>query len=842
MINMVDFKKRLGKQIPQKITDPIALYDTLDRASDKGPLRPSQESILSQWYNKYFNVNDIILKMHTGQGKTLVGLLMLQSKLNAKQGPSLYLCANNFLVKQTQDQAKQFGLSVCTTEDDLPTDFLQGRKILITTVHKLFNGLTKFGLGNKAIKVDSIVFDDAHACVDAIRNTFIIRIDKKDSAYSRIRDLFSDELEKQGVGTFADILKGKYNAMLPVAYWAWQSRISEVADILSDRSDAKAIKFIWPLLKDRLEKCQCIISGEAIEIAPYLPPIHLFRSFAHASCRIFMSATVADDSFLVKGLGLSPEVIKNPLTYEKEKWSGEKMIIIPSLVDESVDRGTILDWLGKTRDNRRFGVVALVPSFKHAENWEAHGAIIAKSENIDEEIEKLRSGKYDQVVVITNRYDGIDLPDDSCRILIFDSEPYSESLIDFYMESCRPNSETTAIRKSRTIEQGLGRSVRGERDYCTIIIIGPDLIKCIQSEFTRGHLSKQTQLQIEIGFEIAEMAKDDLNDTSNPLDVIKEVILQSLRRDPSWKAFYANKMESVEHEQVSGKGLKAFSRELKAEQLHEHGDSQGAVKEIQALIDECITDEEEVGWYLQEMARFSYAFSITESEKIQRNAHLKNHTLLKPPSGIQIDPIIVISQKRIENIITWIEKHKNYKEFYLTINNMLNCLNFGIDSDKFEGAFDQLGNFLGFISQRPEKYWKEGPDNLWGLRENEYLLIECKSEVDQRRSEIEASEAIQMNKSCAWFDSIYKDAKCLRWIVIPTRKITRKSSFTHDVMALKKSGLIKLVNNVKRFSEHFKDVDFRDLSERHIQGLINTHHLTVDDISTMYAERIILSS
>jgi len=37
---MVDFKKWLAKRDVWKLIDPVAIYETLDRASDKGPLRP----------------------------------------------------------------------------------------------------------------------------------------------------------------------------------------------------------------------------------------------------------------------------------------------------------------------------------------------------------------------------------------------------------------------------------------------------------------------------------------------------------------------------------------------------------------------------------------------------------------------------------------------------------------------------------------------------------------------------------------------------------------------------------------------------------------------------------
>ncbi|WP_298030997.1 DEAD/DEAH box helicase [uncultured Desulfovibrio sp.] len=130
---MVDFRKKLaGKKIAAP-TNPVLLYDTLDRAHDKGPLRPAQESVLNEWFASHANKKDVIVKLHTGQGKTLVGLLMLQSKLNEKKGPSLYLCPNNYLVNQTCEQASQFGIATCTTDDDLPDDFLEGNKIFVTS-------------------------------------------------------------------------------------------------------------------------------------------------------------------------------------------------------------------------------------------------------------------------------------------------------------------------------------------------------------------------------------------------------------------------------------------------------------------------------------------------------------------------------------------------------------------------------------------------------------------------------------------------------------------------------------------------------------------------------------
>ena len=87
---MVDFGKRLAVRAAVKPIDPIEIYDSLDRAHDKGPLRPSQVAVLREWNARQAKTRDVVVKLHTGQGKTLVGLLMLQSRLNAGKGAVVF--------------------------------------------------------------------------------------------------------------------------------------------------------------------------------------------------------------------------------------------------------------------------------------------------------------------------------------------------------------------------------------------------------------------------------------------------------------------------------------------------------------------------------------------------------------------------------------------------------------------------------------------------------------------------------------------------------------------------------------------------------------------------------
>jgi replicative superfamily II helicase len=835
---MVDFKKRLAGKKAARPIDPIELYDTLDRAHDKGPLRPAQLSVLTEWYDNRRESQDVIVKLHTGQGKTLIGLLLLQARLNDSKGRALYLCPDNFLIAQTCEQAKQFGISTCTADPDLPDDFFNSEKILVTSVQKLFNGLTRFGLNHQSVSIGTLLMDDAHACADRIREACRIHIPANEPAYSALKTLFAGELEQQGVGTYADICNDQREALLPVPYWAWLSHETEVASTLSANSDRRSIKFAWPLLKDMLGFCQCVISGAAIEIEPYTPPLSAYGSYWRAGQRIFMSATVTDDAFLVKGLQLAPETIIKPITYEKESWSGEKMILLPSLIHEEFDREKIVSAFASPNPKRRYGVVALAPSFLRAKAWEPYEAVVATAETVSDVIDVLRKGRYEKTVVLVNRYDGIDLPDDTCRILIFDSKPFSESLIDRYQESCRPNSEVTLMRTIRTVEQGMGRSVRGEKDYSVIIVTGTDIVRLLRDRQSRMHLSPQMATQIEIGLEIAEMARQEIEEGKEPSVALNSLIRQCLNRDEDWKAFYVEQMEKVKPTGANERILKLYAAELAAEQAYTAGDYSSASKKLQEILDGGAANSEDKGWYLQEMARYHYNSNRTESQRLQIAAHRRNHALLKPASGVTVARLTIVSQGRVERIAAWVSKFEDYSQLDIALSDILGSLVFGTKADKFEHALDDLSRVLGFAGERPDKEWKEGPDNLWALDDTQYILWECKSEVDVKRAEINKREAEQMNRSSAWFDKYYAGSKVKRVIIHPANTVASDAAFTHEVEAVRVSELGRLVKSVKDFFKSFESLDFKDLSMPHLQSLLNSHRLSVPDILGNHTKKL----
>lgn len=837
---MIDFSKKMKKAAVTKSDNPIDIYNGLDRTSVAGPLRTSQEMVLTKWYDEKIEEQDVIIKLHTGEGKTLIGLLILMTKMNKGEGPCIYVCPNKYLVQQVCKEATKFGIPVCTIGENnqLPNDFLVGNRILVTHVQKIFNGRTIFGTGNSSEKVGAVVLDDAHACLDAVRESFVISIKRNSDKelYTELLEVFEDDLVEQGEGTFWDIQNNEdYENLMMIPYWSWIDKKSQVLQILASNEQNKCIIFVWPLIKDNLDKCQAFINGGELQIMPLVAPIDMFGSFAKAKHRVLMSATTQDDSFFVKTLGISIDAIKDPIVNEKLKWSGEKMILIPELISDGFTRESMVECFSNL--NYKFGAVSLAPTWKKQDTYRNFGCILIDKENIFTEINSLQQGKFEKLRVLANRYDGIDLPDNACRILILDSLPFFTNMSDKYEEKARRGSGLIQKKLAQKIEQGLGRSVRGEKDYSCIIVIGSELVGFIRSISTRELFSIQTQKQIEIGLQMAEWAKEGNKEVT--LNDLFSLINQCLKRDPGWKEYYESEMNSiVEGEKARDHELEILSMEQMAEKKFFSKRYDEAAEVYQRIIDMTQKNESDKGWYLQRIAHCRYFGSKLESQKLQKCAFEKNFELLKPKEGITYRKIENINLNRTQNIIKYVQQFPSYEELMLEINKLCELLSFGTEADKFEAAMKSIGELLGYISQRPDKTIKKGPDNLWGLGNNSFVMIECKSEVSQERKDIYKSEAGQMNNHCGWFEKEYLDAKVYRVMVIPTLYLAFDADFTHDVKIMRKNKLVLLRNNIVGFLKELKEYDLYNLDDAFVHNCLKVHDLDDDSITSKYAEDV----
>jgi hypothetical protein len=131
-------------------------------------------------------------------------------------------------------------------------------------------------------------------------------------------------------------------------------------------------------------------------------------------------------------------------------------------------------------------------------------------------------------LVLANRYDGIDLAHDSCRLIIFGGKPAGTNLQELFLLS-RLNASKMLMDRIRTrFVQGVGRCCRSETDYCAVIIFGQELYQyCSRIDFVKS-MSADLQAEIKFGLRNCELQDVEVDDFLYLID-------QLLKRSREWK-------------------------------------------------------------------------------------------------------------------------------------------------------------------------------------------------------------------------------------------------------------------------------------------------------------------
>src|SRR6478752_2186816 len=506
-----DFSKLSKSASISTITDPTALFDALpNKAHGYGYLRAVQKTVLDAWSPRR-NERDLVIKTNTGGGKTITGLLLLQSSLHEGKAPAVYIAPNPHLQGRVIAEAHNLGLP--TVDDPEASRFLSGEAICVTTMQVLVNGMTRFGLAGSTsrqpIHVKTVVIDDAHAALALTEQRTNLTIPAAHPAHAALLELFADALADQGQNAFMNIQEGDRSAVLRIPFWTWQERQADVLAILRPYRADNTLKWTWPLVADLLPLCQAVASADAIEIEPPCPPIEKIPSFAEAERRIYLTATLADDSVLITHFDANPDSIASSIVPESAADLGDRLVLAPQDLNRSILDDEIRDFARGFSETRN--VVVLVPSWAKASQWAHHASRnVSKATDVGAVVEELKAGHVG-LVVIVNHYDGIDLPDEACRVLVIDGLPYAYSGIERREAVALRDSDAMVTRQLQRLEQGMGRGVRSREDRCAVLLMGSRLTQLVARPDVANRLSAATRAQIELSRRVArELGRVDV--------------------------------------------------------------------------------------------------------------------------------------------------------------------------------------------------------------------------------------------------------------------------------------------------------------------------------------------
>lgn len=735
-----------SENIATTTVDPKRLFRVLSKPPTSRFQFPHdiQSEVWDQWFERR-EEPDLVIKMNTGSGKTVIGLILLKSSLNEGVGPAVYLVPDKQLGTQVQETASELGIK--WTSDPQDPGFRQNQSVLITTVHTVYNGQSKFGvrgLNYKPINIGSIIIDDAHACIPAIENQFSLSISDTSQAYSKLLDLFSDSLKQQSLSGSIEISERNGNVAVPVPYWEWQRCLERVYKIISQNLE-DSHRFVWPLIREQLHLCDVAVSPQSVEIRLPYPDLSIISSYTEARRRVYMTATLADDSVLTTKMGVEAKCITAPIVPSSASDIGDRLILSPMEYLPSTESEKIRDLIVKWA--KIHNVVIVVPSFYRAEQWKKYTSEIHDRNSIEEVIQRLKSGHVGLVVLVA-RYDGVDLPNEACRILILDGLPSGYSPQERIEGTALGGTQEMGVRQIQRIEQGMGRGVRSTDDFCVVLLLDPRLVEQLYSAASQQQLSPATRAQYELSKKFAQTS-----DTPS-VQFFDDAVTAFLDRDKEWIQASKQALENIVYEIPS---------EVSALSIAERDAFQFALDRRfedakKVLLDQVnnITDDRHRGWIRQRAASYINNVDPEGARKIQQSARIDNSYLLKIPHASQPRKLKATKDQAVASANYLKEEYSSTHQLQLGIESLLQDLTPSSEHDssrRFEAAMEKLGFLLGFDSSRPEQEIGTGPDNFWAMANQTYWIIEAKSE--STADEISRDYLQQLSHSTDWFVKAY---------------------------------------------------------------------------------------
>ena len=487
---------------------PDRLFRDLPRRKHAS-LFDHQGQVLRTYVAEAATASDVALQLPTGSGKTLVGLLLAEWRRRKNRERVVYLCPTRQLVTQVVGEASsKYGLTVepfvgqtKSFTPDARAAYENSDRVAVTTYSNLFNTNPFFD------RPEIIIVDDAHASENYIADLWTVRIRRYETKDETLFKAVASVLKQVVSDANYARMTGESRSLDDVA---WVDKIStpRLADIEGEFRAAIAAnvgqasqRWAWSMISDHLIACQVYVSSSEVLIRPLIPPTWTHAPFADATQRIFMSATLGAGGDLERLTGRA-RIKRLPIPAGWDRQGiGRRMFVFPekSLGEqETIDlRRDLMKISGRS--------LVLTPSNDAAETICDH---VKQTLNYPTFAgADLETGKDSfvasptAVAVVANRYDGIDFPDDNCRLQFVEGLPRAANLQERFLMSRMGANLLFNERVQTRVLQAVGRCTRGLNDYSAVVVTGEDLPAYLTDRKRRKFFHPELQAELEFGIE-----------------------------------------------------------------------------------------------------------------------------------------------------------------------------------------------------------------------------------------------------------------------------------------------------------------------------------------------------
>ena len=507
--------------------------------------------------------------------------------------------------------------------------------------------------------------------------------------------------------------------------------VSAHADVLREELGAHARghnAYASKMIADVLEHCLVYVSWNEILVRPLIPPTSEHLPFADAHQRIYMSATLGSGGELERSFGVTRiKRLPVPAGWDKHG-SGRRFFLFPDAAHGPAEGNAFV-----MRAIERAGrALVIAPSKTELKRFEATC--------LPDDIARMRAAQVEEdfdafaleeraALLLANRYDGIDLPDASCRLIVLSGLPAGTHLQERFLFDHLKARRVLVERIRTRIVQGAGRCTRNPKDYAAVVVRGEHLVDfCSRDEHVRA---MHPELQAEVAF--------GLDNCEDPDSDLLELLDSFLAQDDDWHEADSDiraRTADAARESMSNAAelAEAAEREVEAWQALFQGDLARAVALAQEAADR-LGGSAELRPYRCLWLYLAASWAAEQETDTQLAEALSRETM-ECANGIswvpRIEPTAVAPpadaeyDERAEKAAAWLKRvgirGTAFERQLAEIDSQLAQ----DEATQFELGLTTLGELLGFEAKRPGG--QAGPDSAWRDREKLWLLFEAKTE------------------------------------------------------------------------------------------------------------------
>jgi hypothetical protein len=408
--------------------------------------------------------------------------------------------------------------------------YVAAEAVAVTVYAHVFNS-------NPAIDdAQVLVLDDAHAAESYVSGPWRVEIGRDDGAYLDVLSVIADALDPLVVndlrGEFPDstFSKGVYLAS-PAAVAAVAPELEQVLRAASNAGKlATSAQYALTTIRGHVDRCLLYVSYRSLLIRPLISPTGAHAAFDDPKQRMYMSATLGSGGELERSFGRTRiDRIPAPRGWDRQG-TGRRFFCLPELATDAARvSGGAAGWIRATIAATGKALV-LAPDGRTADAFREQcipGSLdVYDADDIEADLDVFAAARSG-VLLLANRYDGIDLPDESCRLVVLQSLPARGDLQERFLYGSLGASEVLQERLRARVVQGAGRATRNSGDYAVVIIAGADLTPFCVRRDVQGAM--HPEINAELRFGVEESLRATLAEMTDNIRVFS-------RQDDEWRA------------------------------------------------------------------------------------------------------------------------------------------------------------------------------------------------------------------------------------------------------------------------------------------------------------------